>query len=170
MTTNNDDINVANNVAQANSQDLTEQWKNGELESGYYYIVTKYVEFPNRIDFYNSSAAAWSYHSSIVVQEVLAPVPSFEEWRRLQSSWVDEMGKAVDLQKALEWSNEQYNTKVPVLESENQQLKELLKECREQIYLYKDMCHQDGYFVKEPFLDNLMTKIDNTIGEKNNGD
>ena len=58
------------------------------------------------------------------------------------------------------------NEMIEDLQQENQQLKELLKECKEQIYLYKDMCHQDGYFVKEPFLDNLITKIDNAIGEK----
>ena len=62
---------------------LTEQWKRGELESGYYYIVTKYIEFPNRIDFYNSSAAAWSYHSSILIEEVLAPVPSYDHFVEL---------------------------------------------------------------------------------------
>ena len=106
------------------------------------------------------------------------PVPSYEEWRRLQSSWVDEMGKAIDLQKALEWSNEQYNTKVPVLESENQrlqmslrmtvddyknvvdiceQLKELLKECR----VYVENCEQFNQYDLD-----MLGKIDNAIGEK----
>ena len=63
---------------------LTEKWKAGELESGYYYIVVKRVEFPNRIDFYNSSAKIWSYHSNDVIKQVLAPVPSYEEHKRLK--------------------------------------------------------------------------------------
>ena len=49
--------------------DLTEQWKKGELPSGYYYIVVKQAEFPNRIDFYNSSATVWSYHSNDCVKD-----------------------------------------------------------------------------------------------------
>lgn len=63
--------------------DLTEKWKKGELESGYYYVVIKAAEFPNRVDFYNSSAKIWSYHSNDVVKEILAPVPSYEELQRL---------------------------------------------------------------------------------------
>lgn len=92
---------------------LTEQWKKGELESGYYYIVVKQVEFPNRIDFYNSSATVWSYHSNDCVKEVLAPVPSYEEWQQLHK-FLEEFN-ALDVAK------------------ENQHLKELLKECKEHL-------------------------------------
>ena len=134
---------------------LTEQWKKGELKAGMYYIKFK---GSGKLDWWHGYY--WEDSWSENVEEVLAPVPSYEEWRRLQSSWVDEMGKAVDLQKALEWSNEQYNTKVPVLESENQQLKELLRECR------NDVNHiiSNVHLCKE--LLDLKTKIINAIGGK----
>lgn len=51
--------------------------------------------------------------------------------------------------------------KVCDLEAENQQLKELLKECREVIEWYKADC---GY--KDTPTEAVLTKIDNAIGEK----
>jgi hypothetical protein len=76
--------------------DLTEKWKNGELESGYYYVIVK-EEFSNRIDFYNSSATIWSYHSNDVINQVLAPVPSYEEWQILNK----EIDKLMDVSGVL---------------------------------------------------------------------
>ena len=46
------------------------------------------------------------------------------------------------------------------LEKENQQLKELLKECREELKPFID------FFTKKPTFASLITKIDNAIGEK----
>lgn len=125
---------------------LTEQWKKGELEQGYYYTTVEDYNGVSRniANYYNKDIC---FHH-ILVKEVLAPVPSYEEWQHQQMS--------------LRMTIDDYKNVVDICE----QLKELLKECKEQIYLYKDMCHQDGYFIKEPFLDDLMTKIDNAIGEK----
>ena len=142
---------------------LTEQWKNGELQNNWYYIRTT-----NGIEKweYTKQAHGFGYEEDVWVVEVLAPVPSYEEWRRLQSSWVDEMGKAVDLQKALEWSNEQYNTKVPVLEIENQQLKELLKECRQSFMGVRVQIEEYEYSMARKTAQIAIDDIDNAIGEK----
>ena len=99
---------------------LTEQWKKGELPSGYYYIIVK-KEFSNRIDFYNSSATIWSYNSNDVIRQVLAPVPSYEEWQVSYNCMLE---------------NE-------VLRLKNAQLKELLKECREILDYAKDFAYHD---------------------------
>lgn len=108
---------------------LTEQLKKGKLKSGYYYIVTKHIEFPNRIDFYNSSAAAWSYHSNIFIEEVLAPVPSYEELQELSNKY-DSLQERLFAQAPIHL--------------ENQQLKELLKRCRDFInYEVPDHCIDD---------------------------
>lgn len=58
---------------------LTEQWKKGELEDGEYYIKS------NKEDIYidicaNGSFMFTNYRS---IEEVLAPVPSFEQWQSL---------------------------------------------------------------------------------------
>lgn len=54
-----------------------------------------------------------------------------------------------------------------VIRDENFALKGLLKECRHIIEIEKDFasCHFEKHR-----LDNLLTKIDNAIGEMNNGD
>lgn len=96
---------------------LTEQWKKGELESGYYYIVVKQVEFPNRIDFYNSSPKVWSYHSNDVVKEVLAPVPSYEEWQKL-----------IDTNDTIFRQIKDINSENYELEKQNKQLRKFLEE------------------------------------------
>lgn len=128
---------------------LTEQWKKGELESGYYYIVVKRVEFPNRIDFYNSSVTAWSYHSNDVIKQVLEPVPSYQEYLENESH----CAIYIDVNK---W-----------LKDENQQLKGLLKTCREMLEEYQ---YSEGDFTigdnAEIDTSLLLKMIDNVIGEK----
>ena len=76
------------------------------------------------------------------------PVPSYEEYNRL---------KEVERKKG-KLVNVKYKIK-----QENNQLKELLKDCRHIMNIEKDFasCH----FEKHK-LDDLLTKIDNAIGEK----
>ena len=75
------------------------------------------------------------------------PVPSYEEYNRL---------KEVERKKG-KLVNVKYKIK-----QENNQLKELLKDCRHIMNIEKDFasCH----FEKHK-LDDLLTKIDNAIGE-----
>lgn len=60
------------------SKELTEKWRNGTLKEGAYYIlVDKYEQNEPEIDVgicYNSNFEWW------IVKEVLAPVPTYEEW------------------------------------------------------------------------------------------
>lgn len=79
-----DTENVANNVAQQNSQDLTKLWKRGKLEFGKEY----YVRFEDG----EISTARWCYYTNQDrygfdvddIVEVLAPVPSYEEYKDLK--------------------------------------------------------------------------------------
>ena len=100
---------VAKNVVQANSQQLTEQWKNGELESGWYYIEC--VDEPHHwidIDFYRNDCyedkgfckGFFDRNDWRGIDKVIAPVPSYDHF--------------VELTEKVK---------------ENQQLKELLNEC-----------------------------------------
>ena len=156
---------------------LTEQWKKGELESGYYYIVVKQVEFPNRIDFYNSSATVWSYHSNDCVEEVLAPVPSYEEWQELidKKNWCNARAKnLLEKNQQLHTWCEEFNALD--VAKENQQLKELLKECRgllEEVELCRydvaDVDQEDWFRISTEqagIAKKMKIKITNAIGEK----
>ena len=92
---------------------LTEQWKKGELESGWYYIEC--IDLPKRwidIDYYRNDCyedegfckGFFDHNDWRGINKVLAPVPSYDEWKST--------GKfAMEAMKVAE---------------ENQQLKELL--------------------------------------------
>ena len=140
MTTNNDDTNVANNVAQGNSQHLTEQWKKGALKEGWYYINDSQIDYK------------YSKHSSVDffitphedIKEVLAPVPSYEEWQQLI--------KFLEEFNALE------------VAKENQQLKKLLLVCREMLAEYR--FSEGDFTIGDIDTSLLLNMIDHTIGEK----
>ena len=125
---------------------LTDKWRNGELEQGYYYtrytpsVGKPFVEIELRS--YLIDLAKIRDADTV---EVLAPVPSYDEYLESESHC------AV------------YSIANKSLEKENQQLRELLEECRHIMNIEKDFasCH----FEKQK-LDELLTKIDNAIGEK----
>ena len=80
---------------------LTEQWKKGELKKNNYWVKYK-----------NGKIDTWELSEGITIEskpeiiEVLAPVPSFQEWQKVLN---------------IDFNNE-------VLRLENAKLKELLKE------------------------------------------
>ena len=93
------------------SEQLTEQWKKGEIPNGYYWIrlswggmiiMAYYTGFDGLFELDDH------YYDSDEISEVLAPVPSYEEWQVSYNCMLE---------------NE-------VLRLKNAQLKELLKECR----------------------------------------
>ena len=58
------------------SEQLTEQWKKGELSIGWYYIKIADIVF---IDFFEGKV--WKNKKDKYIDEVLAPIPTFEEWQ-----------------------------------------------------------------------------------------
>ena len=129
---------------------LTERWKSGELEEGNYYIKDKYGNFiiaqylpdydydhqdGHCFDGYSWYGLGFDYDDleQDSVKEVLAPVPSYEEYSRLE--WYAGCGPdiIVELNKEnrqlRKWCEEFNALDVA---KENQKLKELLKECRKE--------------------------------------
>ena len=92
------------------SEQLTEQWKKGEMPNGYYWIrlswggmiiMAYYTGFDGLFELDDH------YYDSDDISEVLAPVPSYDEWQASYNCMLE---------------NE-------VLRLKNAQLKELLEEC-----------------------------------------
>ena len=99
------------------SEQLTEQWKKGELPEGHYYIKThSETNIDEYIQWYKDhgipSEKSFAYFN---VTEVLDKVPSYEVW--------------MEKTKSLKVLAEAYCKE----KQQNKQLKELLKECREVI-------------------------------------
>lgn len=107
--------------------DLTDKWKAGELEDGFYYTQTSKDKII-AIDMYDKESNAWLLNSDKDMPpfEVLAPVPSYEELQELKAQLAE---------------HKEYCccAKNEVLVLENARQKELLKECQTRITdcLYK---------------------------------
>ena len=115
---------------------LTEQWKKGELEEGMYYIKYKGSE---KLDWWHGYY--WEDSWSEGIEEVLAPVPSYVEWKNITNTLDYEYKGNLNLRE------------------ENQKLKDLLKECYKMLAQY----HVEN---SEPSLDKnieLLTKIDEVL-------
>ena len=90
---------------------LTEQWNKGKLPEGDYYIKRRNGDtLYDNID----SHGVWRNSIDEDIVEVLAKVPSYEEYQKLLS---DQLAKNEGVEINAE------------LEAENTKLKELLKEC-----------------------------------------
>ena len=123
------------------SEQLTEQWKKGELPYGRYYVELAYNG--NSIimaEYWWDKTLTLDDHkySREEVKRILAPVPSYGEWQASYNCMLE---------------NE-------VLRLKNAQLKELLEECRHIIGIEKDFatCHFEEYTLVE-----LLTKIDEVL-------
>ena len=123
---------------------LTEQWKKGELPYGRYYVELAYNG--NNIimaEYWWDKALTLDDHeySREEVKRILAKVPSYTEWQA-KDSQIDYLQQ-----------------KVSVLESKNQQLKELLRECREILDYAKDFAYHDPCC-------KCIAEINQVLGEK----
>lgn len=145
MTTNNNDINVA----QRNSQDLTEKWKKGKLEFGKEY----YVRFEDG----EISTAQWCYYTNQdrygfdvdEVKEVLAPVPSYGDCL-INETLIKDLSK-----------------KVNKLIEENNKLKELLKECRDGLEKIKHIGETKKLGAVYQVAERTLAKIDEVVEDEN---
>ena len=120
--------------------DLTEQWKKGGLKEGWYYINDSQIDY--KYSKYSSVDFFITPHEDI--KEVLAPVPSYDEWQKVLN---------------IAFNNE-------VLRLENAKLKELLKECRYKIIADLDNARLCESSVDIEDFEYLLTRIDNAIGGK----
>ena len=119
---------------------LTEQWKKGELSEGHYYVKDGENMIAEYLDgyFYNNGEPMTSFSGG--VDEVLAPVPTFDEWKASYNCMLE---------------NE-------VLRLKNAQLKDLLKEIKGKIKMYYDDARREFYSSAE-FSDDLIKKIDEVL-------
>ena len=150
-----DNINVAKNVAQRNSQDLTEQWKKGELEQGWYYVKNEFgnifmSEYSKDYDFIGERVISGFFTEVTEISEIICEVPEYTIWRNYVTGFCEE---------------HEYNLK---LLEENQKLKSLLKECWQEIKPLWDKALWDNpermpYSDRFIRLDKLKTKIDEVL-------
>ena len=128
--------------------DLTEQYKKGELpyaDENHTWLAYYLKQESGRIHADSYWRGKWGHADRNSIIKVLAPVPSYEEWQ--------------ENQKSLKVLAEAYCKE----KEENQQLKELLKECKPYFNALVEKRLKLEYI---PQVYELLTEIDNAIGEK----
>lgn len=147
---------------------LTEKWEKGELKDGYYYAEEGGEELIIHIQGKNGSVMGDDFNLEATDWiKPIAPVPSYDEWVYLHKARND----AHEIVESLTQENKQLRKFLEEFNAldvakENQQLKELLKECRERLGDYAEFCIKGGYLNAEDEAVKMITKIDNAIGEK----
>ena len=121
------------------TNNLNEIWKKGELKDGWYYVSRNNdIEMLEYVgDYFLSVDAPLIDDKDVSTLEVLAPVPSWEQWQQMKAFC------------------EEFNA-LNVVE-ENQKLKELLKECREVVEFTKTIVNKHTWF------DKILIKINGAL-------
>lgn len=152
------------------SEQLTEQWKKGELPCGWYWVESSRAEgiYVYTAEYLNNM------YRPINGERIIAPVPTFDEWQASEkyNKHLEEVIKVYERKdKQATETSIAYNE----LLEENTKLKELLRECKE--FFYENLIGTEFHFScglgsdikKQSYirsLSKLKTKIDNAIGEK----
>ena len=104
-------------------EELTEDWKAGELEYGQYWVKNKAWEKPF-IDRWLPSCS-WEISCKDAIEQILAPVPTYDEYKAMQAELAELKEKVADQRTDLE-SARWYQT---VQNEDIGKLRGLLKEC-----------------------------------------
>lgn len=104
--------------------DLTQDWKDGKLPAGWYYIKIADIVF---IDFFEGKV--WKNKKDEYIDEVLAPVPSYDEWQASEN-YIDYLKQCISVYESKDKQATEISIAYNELLEENTKLKELLEECR----------------------------------------
>ena len=96
---------------------LTEQYRKGELNNGFYYVEINEPFKPLRVEIVENYNGLETDIDNNYIVEILAEVPTYYEWQKTETQRIKLMTKLNDV------NNENH-----ALEIKNTKLKELLKE------------------------------------------
>lgn len=144
------------------SEKLTEMMKKGDLPHDIYYVICSKNDTVEIVRNWVQTTSclkptiSYEFPSNLEVKQVLAPVPTFEEWEQLQN-WANFTNDYHELREKLE-----------IAEYKNAQLKEVLKECqhilKEQIFYRNTPVETDtAYRTRCLKKQELLTKIDEVL-------
>lgn len=137
------------------SEELTEDWKAGELEYGQYWVKNKAWEKPF-IDRWLPSCS-WEISCKDAIEQILAPVPTYDEYKAMQAELAELKEKVADQRTDLE-SARWYQT---VQNEDIGKLRGLLKESRRLIDEYSRYFDIKDFYAST----DLLTRINAAIGE-----
>lgn len=156
-------------------EELTKEWKAGELEDGLYYILLENGKTPiseletwyrtnieESKEYYETEQAFYGY-SDNMISEVLAPIPTYDEYKAMQEQIADASKTIEELElnnKILEKCQEEDFGVSYLLtlktQRENNNLRDLLRECKQHLYFQKKINNE---------IITLLVRINAALGE-----
>lgn len=133
------------------SKELTEKWKNGTLNGGIYYLLLRdgTTVKDKTVYIVGEKQFRWHYSSFDFVKEVLAKVPTYEEWVK-EGTWYTEKSHNELLKKI-----EELEQKIHILNEANMNMEntigkfgEQLNEANELLWKIQD-CREDREYYSE---------------------
>lgn len=142
---------------------LTKDWKEGKLKAGSYYVqyADGEIEIERASEWFKSGdiSCGINFDDPVYVYKVLAPVPTYNEYKAMQDQIV-ELTKKV---KKLEEENVENLGYIGGLLNEgneqvikNRELRDLLRECKRHVYFQKKINNE---------VITLLTRINAALGE-----
>lgn len=165
-------------------EELTKEWKAGELEDGLYYILLENGKTPiseletwyrtnieESKEYYETEQAFYGY-SDNMISEVLAPIPTYDEYKAMQDH-ILYLEKCISIYEQKEKQHTNDSIEYNKLEKGNNNLRALLRECYKKAdealqEIQKD-CEADEWTIYhyknvQEFY-NLLTRINSALGE-----
>lgn len=147
-------------------EELTEDWKAGELEYGQYWVKNKVWEKPF-IDRWLPNCS-WKISCKDAIEQILAPVPTYDEYKAMQAELAElkeKIKKREELIQCLGSNIDELDVKKSVLIIENNKLRGLLKECKEELEYHSELifCELESDNSKIEFK-HLLTHINAALG------
>lgn len=124
-------------------EELTEDWKAGELEYGQYWVKNKVWEKPF-IDRWLPNCS-WKISCKDAIKKILAPVPTYDEYKAMQAELAElkeKIKKREELIQCLGSNIDELDVKKSVLIIENNKLRALLKGCQE---VLSNICEENDW-------------------------
>lgn len=147
--------------------DLTEQWKKGELPNGIYYVellggntmIAYMYKMRSCKKIVYRVKTFKGYVTKNQMKAVLSELPTYEEWKA-QQNYEEHQKKCISIYENKEKQHTDDAIAYNELLNENTKLKELLKECKDEINPYRDFINGKKTFK------NLIEKINQVLGEE----
>ena len=142
-------------------EELTEDWEAGKLPAGWYYLKLENGE----IELQNNCIGGFLMSCNNRVIQILAPVPTYDEYKAMQDQIADASKKVEQLKSNNKWlANGQRNWwhRCQKYARENNNLRDLLRECKPYLSYFISNNKHVGL---TPNTTNLLTCINAALNE-----
>lgn len=145
---------------------LTEQWEKGELPEGWYWCECYNEEIKKlyydgdcfELDDPETKNYYFFIKKDCAEIEILGEVPSYEEWQASEN-YIDYLKQCISVYESKDKQATETSIAYNELAEENEELKELLKDCREILDYAKDFAYHNPCC-------KCINKINQVLGEE----